>query len=48
MGNKRRQRNMIPEKVNNHTIGNLVHSEVDEPSITEVRKMMVRIFNKLK
>jgi hypothetical protein len=48
MRNKIRQGNMTPQKVNNHTIENLVDSKGDKSPIAEVRRMMIRIFNELK
>jgi hypothetical protein len=47
-GNKRRQGNMIPQKGNNHKIEVLVDNEGDESSDAEVRRMKIRMFNKLK
>jgi hypothetical protein len=37
---------MTPQKVNNHTIEDLVDSEGDE-SVVEVRRMVIKMFNKL-
>jgi hypothetical protein len=47
-GKKRRQRNMTPQKANDNTIEDLVDSEGEEPPVSEVRRMMMRMFNKLK
>jgi hypothetical protein len=38
---------MSPQKVNDHTIEDLADSEWDESSVAEVRKIMIRMFNKL-
>jgi hypothetical protein len=48
MSNRRRQGNMIPEKVNSHTIEDLADSEGNESSVSEVQRMMIRMFKKLK
>jgi hypothetical protein len=48
MGYKRRQGNMAPQNVNNHTIEDLVDNDRDGSSITEVRRMIVRMFKELK
>jgi hypothetical protein len=48
MGNKRRQRTMTPQKGNNHKVELLMDNEGDESSVAEIRKMKIRIFNKLK
>jgi hypothetical protein len=47
MRNKRRQGNMTPQKVDNHTVEDFVGSEGDESLVSEVRKM-IRMFNELK
>jgi hypothetical protein len=48
MQNKRRQGNMTPQKDNDHKIGDLVDSEMDDSSVAEVRRMMIKVFNQLK
>jgi hypothetical protein len=40
--------NMTPQKAHNHTIEDLVDSEGEESPVTEVRRMMIRMFNELK
>jgi hypothetical protein len=47
IGNKRRQGNMIPQKVNNHKIEDMVDSEGDKYSGTEVRRI-TRMLRSLK
>jgi hypothetical protein len=39
---------MTPQKVNNHTMEDLLDSEGDKFSVTKVRRMMIRKFNELK
>jgi succinate dehydrogenase/fumarate reductase flavoprotein subunit len=39
---------MTPQKINNHTIEDLVHSERDESPVAQVRRMMIRMVNELK
>jgi hypothetical protein len=39
---------MIPQKANDNTIEDMVESEGDEPSVAEVRRLMIRMFNELK
>jgi hypothetical protein len=39
MGNKRRQGNMTPQKVNSHTIEDLVDSEGNESAVADIRKI---------
>jgi hypothetical protein len=41
MGNKRRQGNMTPQKVNNHTIKHLMNSRGDETSVSKFKSMMI-------
>jgi hypothetical protein len=48
MGNRRRQRNMTPQKVNDHTIEEFVDSEGDEISFSDIRGMMITMFKELK
>jgi hypothetical protein len=38
---------MTPQKAKNHTMEDMVESERNKSSVAEVRKMMIRIFNKL-
>jgi hypothetical protein len=45
---KKEDRRIQPQKINNLTTDNLVNSEGYESSIAQVRRMMIRIFNKLK
>jgi hypothetical protein len=47
-GEKRRQGNTTPQKANNKTIEDLVESEEGESSVTDVRRMMIRMFYELK
>jgi hypothetical protein len=47
-GNKIRQGNMTPQKVNNHTIEDLVESEGDEFPVAEVRRMFNEFKEELK
>jgi formylmethanofuran dehydrogenase subunit E-like metal-binding protein len=42
MGNRKRQGNMTPQNVNNHTTGDLMDSRRDETSVSKL-KMMVRM-----
>jgi hypothetical protein len=39
---------MTPQKAHNHTIEDLVGSEGDKSPLAEVRRMMIRMLNKLK
>jgi hypothetical protein len=48
MRNKTKQGNMMPQKVSNHTIEDLVDSEGDESSVAEVRRMITIMFKELK
>jgi hypothetical protein len=48
MENKRRQGNMTPQKVHNHTVEDLVDSEWEESSVSGVRRMITRMFKKSK
>jgi SOS response regulatory protein OraA/RecX len=48
MGNKRSQENMTAQKINNHTIEDLVDSEGDESSVAEAKRMITRMFKELK
>jgi hypothetical protein len=48
MGNRKSQRNMTTQKVNSHTIEDLVDSACDESSVSEVKRMMTRMFKELK
>jgi predicted Fe-Mo cluster-binding NifX family protein len=48
MERKRRRGNMTPQKANNYTIEGLVESEGDESAISDLRRMMIRVFNRLK
>jgi hypothetical protein len=48
MENKRIHGDMIPQKVNNHTIEDLVGSEGEESSHAEVRKTRIKMFKELK
>jgi hypothetical protein len=48
MWNRRRRRNMTPQKFNNHTIEDLVEHEWDENSVSEFKSMMIRMFKELK
>jgi hypothetical protein len=48
MGNRRRQGNMTPQKVNNHTIEDLMSSEGDENSVSRFKRMMIRMFKEFK
>jgi hypothetical protein len=47
MGNKRRQENMTPQKVDNHTREDLVDSEGHESSGAEVKRMILRMSSEL-
>jgi hypothetical protein len=40
MGNRRRNGNTTPQKVNNHTVEDLVDSDGDEISVSEVKRML--------
>jgi hypothetical protein len=44
----KRQGNIIPQKVYNHTIKNLIGSKGDEISISELKGMMIRTINEMK
>jgi hypothetical protein len=48
MERKRRQGNRTPQKTNNNKIQDLVESEEDESPISDLRRMMIRMFNELK
>jgi molybdenum-dependent DNA-binding transcriptional regulator ModE len=48
MGRKRRQGNMTPQKTNNNIIEDLVESKGDESPVTDIRRMIIRMFNELK
>jgi hypothetical protein len=39
---------MTPQKAHNHTIEHLVDSEGDEILLAQARRMVIRMFNKLK
>jgi formaldehyde-activating enzyme involved in methanogenesis len=47
MENKRSQRNMTPQSVNNNTVEDIVDSEADESSVVEVRRI-IRMYKKYK
>jgi hypothetical protein len=46
-GKKRRLRNTTPRKTNDSIIQELVGSEVDESTVANVRRMMIRMFDEL-
>jgi hypothetical protein len=48
MERKTRQENMTPQKTHNNTRGTLVESEGDKFLLTDLRRMMIRIFMELK
>jgi tRNA uridine 5-carbamoylmethylation protein Kti12 len=48
MQRKRRQGNTTPQKSQNNRIGDLVESEGDEVLVVDLRRLMIRMFNKLK
>jgi hypothetical protein len=48
MWRKRRQENMTSQQANNQRIVDLVDSEREESPGTEVRRMVIRMFKKLK
>jgi hypothetical protein len=48
MGGKRWQGTVTPQKGKSHKIEVLLHNEGDESSVAEVRRMKIRMFNKLK
>jgi hypothetical protein len=48
MGNRRRQGTMTPWKVNKHTIEDLVDSEGDETSASQIKRMIFRMLKELK
>jgi hypothetical protein len=48
MGRKRRQGNTTHQKTNNSIIEDLVESRGDESPIADIRRMVIRMFNKLK
>jgi hypothetical protein len=39
---------MTTQETNNHTVQDLVERELDESSVAEVGRMMIRMFNELK
>jgi hypothetical protein len=45
---RRKQGNMTPQKVNNHTIKDLMDSEEDETSVSEHMTMMIRMIKEVK
>jgi hypothetical protein len=47
-GNRKRQRDMIPEKVNNHTTKDLMDREGDETSVSIFNRMMIRMIKEVK
>jgi hypothetical protein len=42
------QGNMTPQNIYNYTIEDLVDSEGDKTSVSELRRMMIRVFKELK
>jgi hypothetical protein len=42
------QGNMSPQSIYNYTIEDLVDSEGDKTSVSELRRMMIRVFKELK
>jgi tRNA uridine 5-carbamoylmethylation protein Kti12 len=48
MQRKRRQGNTTPQKSQNNRIGDLVENEGDEVLVVDLRRLMIRMFNKLK
>jgi hypothetical protein len=48
MERKRREGNRTPQKTNNNKIEDLVESEEDESPVSDLRRMMIRMFNKFK
>jgi hypothetical protein len=47
-GNRKRQGDMIPEKVNNHTTKDLMDREGDETSVSIFNRMMIRMIKEVK
>jgi hypothetical protein len=45
MGNRTRQENMTPQKVNNHTMKDLMDSKRDK---TKLKRMMIRMIKEVK
>jgi hypothetical protein len=47
MGNRRSQGSITSQKVNNHTIEELIDSEVDETSVSKFKGIMISMFKDL-
>jgi hypothetical protein len=47
-GEKKKQGNRTHQKSNNNKIEDLVESEEDESPVSDLRRMMIRMFNELK